>query len=204
MNTESRQTKAVWDFKFDPPITITTAIVDENRPNAFKPGESLTDNVHTRWMEDNLGIITKFDWIVSKFEDEDTKIRLALAVNGQLPDTFYAEGDILKNLLKADKLLPLDDAIEKYAHPKLKEALQKYAYTMTEVTKDGKIYGLPRFSAGDEGTVMWIRRDWLDKLSLNPPKTISGLENVLKVFSEQDPNRNGQDDEVGLAVPLKE
>lgn len=201
---ESGKTKPAWDFKYDPPITITTAIVDENRPNAFKPGESLTDNVHTRWMEDNLGIITKFDWIVSKFEDADTKIRLALAVNSKLPDTFNAEGDILKNLLQADKLLPLDDAIEKFAHPKLKEALKKYAYTMTEVTKDGKIYGLPRFSAGDEGTVMWIRKDWLNKLSLHPPATINELENVLKAFSEQDPNGNGKDDEVGLAVPLKE
>lgn len=198
------ESRPIWDFHYDPPITITTAIVDENRPNAFKPGESLTDNVHTRWMEENLGIITKFEWIVSKFEDADTKIRLALAVNGKLPDTFGADGEILKDLLQADKLLPLNDAIEKYAHPKLKEALEKYAYTMTEVTKDGKIYGLPRFNVGDEGTVMWIRKDWLEKLSLEPPTTIIELENVLKAFSEQDPNGNGKDDEVGLAVPLKE
>ncbi|SFF04286.1 putative aldouronate transport system substrate-binding protein [Paenibacillus algorifonticola] len=203
-STANDETKPIWDFQYAPPITITTAIVDENRPNAFKPGESLTDNVHTRWMEVNLGIITKFDWIVSKFEDADTKIRLALAVNGKLPDTFGAGGDILKDLLKADKLLPLNEAIEKFAHPKLKEALEKYAYTMTEVTKDGKIYGLPRFNVGDEGTVMWIRKDWLEKLSLKPPTTIIELENVLKAFSEQDPNGNGKDDEVGLAVPLKE
>lgn len=202
--TTSEEPKPIWDFKYDPPITITTGIVDENRPNAFKPGESLTDNVHTRWMEEHLGIITKFDWIVSKFEDADTKIRLALAVNGKLPNTFSADGDILKYLLKADRLLPLDEAIEKYAHPKLKEALRKYAYTMAEVTQDGKIYGLPRFGAGDEGTVMWIRKDWLDKLFLSPPTTLSDLENVLKVFSEKDPNGNGKDDEVGLAVPLKE
>ncbi|KQO16634.1 hypothetical protein [Paenibacillus sp. Leaf72] len=200
----SDEMKPIWDFQYAPPITITTAIVDENRPNAFKPGESLTNNVHTRWMEENLGMITKFDWIVSKFEDIDTKIRLALAVNGKLPDTFGADGDILKDLLKAGKLLPLNDAIEKFAHPKLKEALEKYAYTMTEVTKDGKIYGLPRFNVGDEGTVMWIREDWLEKLSLKPPTTITELENVLQAFSEQDPNGNGNDDEVGLAVPLKE
>ncbi|WP_139990828.1 hypothetical protein [Paenibacillus paridis] len=197
-------TKPLWDFQYDPPITITTTIVDENRPNAFKPGESLTDNVHTRWMDENLGLITRFDWIVSKFEDADTKIRLALAVNSKLPDTFGADGEILKDLLKADKLLPLNDAIERFAHPKLKEALKQYAFTMTEVTKDGKIYGLPRFNVGDEGTVMWIRKDWLEKLSLEPPKTLMQLENVMKAFSEQDPNGNGTDDEVGLAVSLKE
>ncbi|WP_058304282.1 type 2 periplasmic-binding domain-containing protein [Gorillibacterium timonense] len=198
------EAKPLWDFKYNPPITITTSIVDENRPNAFKPGESLTNNVHTRWMEENLGIITKFDWIVSNIEDANTKIRLALAVNGKLPDTFLADGQILNDLLKADKLLPLNDAIEKYAHPKLKEAIEKYAYTMTEVTKDGKIYGLPHFYSGDEGTVMWIRKDWLEKLSLSPPSTIIELENVLKAFSEQDPNGNGIDDEVGLAASLKE
>lgn len=197
-------TKPLWDFQYDPPITITTTIVDENRPNAFKPGESLTDNVHTRWMDENLGLVTKFDWIVSKFEDADTKIRLALAVNSKLPDTFGADGEILKDLLKADKLLPLNDAIERFAHPKLKEALKQYAFTMTEVTKDGKIYGLPRFNVGDEGTVMWIRKDWLEKLSLEPPKTLMQLEDVMKAFSEQDPNGNGTDDEVGLAVSLKE
>lgn len=196
--------KPKWDFKYVPPITITTAVVDENRPNAFKPGETLTNNAHSRWMEENLGIITKFDWIVGKFEDADTKIRLALSTNGKLPDTFTAQGDILKDLLKADRLLPLNDAIEKYAHPKLKEAIEKYSYTMPEATKDGKIYGIPRFGMGDEGTVMWIRKDWLEKLSLQPPTTIAELENVLKAFSERDPNGNNKDDEVGLAVPLKE
>ncbi|WP_138755551.1 extracellular solute-binding protein [Paenibacillus sinopodophylli] len=202
--SEGDEVKPIWDFRYDPPITITTAIVDENRPNAFKPGESLTDNVHSRWMDENLGIITKFDWIVSKFEDADTKVRLALAVNGKLPDTFGADGVILKDLLKADKLLPLNDAIEIFAHPKLKEAIEKYAYVMTEVTKDGMIYGIPRFNVGDEGAVMWIRKDWLEKLSLKPPTTITQLENVLKAFSEQDPNGNGKDDEVGLSVTLKD
>lgn len=200
----SSESKPAWDFKYEPPITITTSIVDENRPNAFKPGESLADNVHIRWMEDNLGIVTKFDWMVSTFQDADTKIRLALAVNGKLPDTFIADGDILNDLLNAGKLLPLSEVIESYGHPKLKEALERYAYTMAEVTRDGERYGLPSFSAGDEGAVMWIRKDWLDKLGLEPPATIEELEAVLKAFSERDPNGNGMDDEVGLAVSLKE
>lgn len=202
--TDAGDGKPAWDFKYEPPVTIVTAIVDENRPNAFKPGESLTDNVHTRWMEENLGIVIKFDWIVSKFQDADTKIRLALAVNGKLPDTFIADGDILNDLLNAGKLLPLSEAIQAYAHPRLKEALANYGDTMKEVTRDGEIYGLPGFGSGDEGTVMWIRRDWLDNLSMEPPSTIAELEIVLKAFSEQDPNGNGVDDEVGLAVSLKE
>jgi len=201
---DAESDKPAWDYKYEPAITISTAIVDENRPNAFKPGESLHDNAHSRWMEENLGIKVKYDWTVGKFEDYDTKLRLALSTNTDLPDTFNTGGDILQNLIAAKKLLPLDDAINEYASPALKEVLEKYPYTLSEATSDGKIYGLPRFFMGDEGTVMWIRKDWLDKLSLQPPATIAELETVLKAFSEQDPNENGKDDEYGMAVPLKE
>ncbi|XID95879.1 extracellular solute-binding protein [Paenibacillaceae bacterium WGS1546] len=201
---ETDSNKPVWDFKYDPPVTITTAVIDEDRPNAFKPGETLEDNIHTRWMEENLGMITKFNWTVGKPEDYQTKLQLALATNEKLPDAFYADGDVLQNLITADKLMPLNDAIEKYASPTLKAVFEASPYVLGEVTRDGNVYGIPRFFMGDEGSVMWIRKDWLDKLSLQPPTTIDELEAVLKAFSERDPNENNKDDEFGLAVPLKE
>jgi len=196
--------KPLWDFKYDPPVTISTAIIDEDRPNAFKPGESMEDNIHSRWMEDNLGIKTKYDWTVGKPEDYQTKLQLALATNAKLPDAFYADGDVLQNLITAGKLMPLNDAIEQYASPTLKAVFEKYPYVLGELSRDGKIYGIPRFFMGDEGTVMWIRKDWLDKLSLKAPTTLEELEAVLKAFSEDDPNGNSKDDEFGWAVPLKE
>lgn len=196
----------LWEQKFDPPVTITTAIVDDgaSRGNAFKPGESMEDNVNTRWMTENMGIDVKFDFIVTKAEDYDTKIRLLLSSGGKLPDVFSAPGDSLQNLIDAGKVMPLDDAIEKYAHPEYKKLLEKFDYALGEVKRDGKLYGLPGFFMGDEGTVMWIRKDWLDKLGLQEPKTLDELTNVLKAFTEDDPDGDGKADTIGLAVPLKE
>ncbi|RAP76816.1 extracellular solute-binding protein [Paenibacillus montanisoli] len=196
----------IYKQKFDPPITITTAVVDDgaSRGNAFKPGESMEDNVHLRWMKENMGIDIKFDFIVTKPEDYDTKIRLLLSSGGKLPDVFGAPGDSVQNLIDADRVMPLNEAIEKYAHPEFKKILEKYDYALGEVKRDGKLYGLPGFFMGDEGTVMWIRKDWLDTLGLQPPKTIAELENVLKQFTENDPDGNGKADTFGLAVPLKE
>ncbi|KQN97148.1 extracellular solute-binding protein [Paenibacillus sp. Leaf72] len=195
-----------WEQKFDPPVTITTAIVDDgaSRGNAFKPGESMEDNMNLRWMKENMGINVKFDFIVTKPEDYDTKLRLLLSSGAKLPDAFRAQGEPLQSLLAANKLMSLDEAIEKYAHPGYKELLKNYGYTLGEVKKDGKIYGLPSFFMGDEGTVMWIRKDWLDNLGLQPPKTLAEFENVLKQFTENDPDKNGKNDTIGLAVPLKE
>ncbi|WP_138755098.1 extracellular solute-binding protein [Paenibacillus sinopodophylli] len=202
----SSSSTELWKQKFDPPITITTAIVDDgaSRGNAFKPGESMEDNVNLRWMKENIGIDVKFDFIVTKSEDYDTKLRLLLSSGGKLPDAFRAHGEPLQSLLAAKKLMPLDEAIEKYAHPGYKKLIEDYGYAMGEVKKDGKIYGLPSFYMGDEGTVMWIRKDWLDTLGLQPPKTLAELENVLKQFTENDPDKNQKNDTVGLAVPLKE
>ncbi|PWV98498.1 putative aldouronate transport system substrate-binding protein [Paenibacillus cellulosilyticus] len=205
-STDSGNSGELWNQKFDPPVTITTAIMDDgtSRGNAFKPGESMEDNANIRWMKDNMGINVKFDFIVTKPEDYDTKLRLLLSSGGKLPDAFAASNDPLQSLLSANKLMPLDEAIEKYAHPEYKKLLEKYSYALGEVKKDGKIYGLPAFFMGDEGTVMWIRKDWLDNLGLQPPKTLDDFENVLKAFTENDPDKNGKNDTIGLAVPLKE
>src|SRR5690606_28368678 len=62
--------------KFDPPVTITQ-MGCINDTFKFREGESLNDNVHTRWVSENLGI--KLSYISETAADQcDTKLRLAL------------------------------------------------------------------------------------------------------------------------------
>lgn len=64
---------------------------------------------------------------------------------------------------------------------------------------DGNIYNIPIISASNAiGAVWGIRTDWLDTLGLSVPETSDELYNVLKAFKEQDPNGNGQADEIPL------
>lgn len=189
-------------IKFDPPVTITTAIVQEQLDNAFKPGETIENNVFTKWMSDQMGIEVKFDFIVGKQADFDTKLRLLLASDEKLPDVFT--GSFAADLIDAGKLLPLNDAIEKYASPNLKQLFAKFPQAFEPVTRDGVIYGIPRFLSADEGGVMWVREDWLQKLGAKAPTTIEELEKLLEAFTKQDPDGNGKADTFGLAVSLKD
>ena len=52
-----------------------------------------------------------------------------------------------------------------------------------------------------EGEVMIIRQDWLDKLGLKAPTTIDEFEEVIRAFTEDDPDGNGQKD-TGHRFPL--
>ena len=43
-----------------------------------------------------------------------------------------------------------------------------------------------------------IRKDWLDTLGLDMPKTVYEFYDVIKAFTEDDPDGNGKDDTVGM------
>lgn len=63
------------------------------------------------------------------------------------------------------------------------------------------IYSLPAFLGVEPAceTVMFINQEWLDKLNLPMPKTLTDLKTVLKAFRDNDCNGNGDaSDEIPL------
>ncbi|NHN29245.1 extracellular solute-binding protein [Paenibacillus agricola] len=45
-----------------------------------------------------------------------------------------------------------------------------------------------------------FRKDWLDNLGMKEPKTIDDFYNMLKAFTNNDPDKNGKDDTYGMVV----
>ena len=66
-------------------------------------------------------------------------------------------------------------------------------------TKDGQIYGV--FTKYQGGTMPIVRKDWLDELNLPEPATLDDYYNVLKAFTEQDPDGNGKKTRTDSARP---
>jgi putative aldouronate transport system substrate-binding protein len=65
------------------------------------------------------------------------------------------------------------------------------------VSIDGKLYGIPRFRPVSRYTYVY-RQDWLQNLGLQEPKTLDEFYNMLKAFTENDPDKNGKKDTIGL------
>lgn len=64
---------------------------------------------------------------------------------------------------------------------------------------NGKLYSIPRSRPVGRNGVGY-RLDWLENVGLPEPKTINDFYNMLVAFTRNDPDRNGKDDTIGMAV----
>ncbi|GGD97643.1 extracellular solute-binding protein [Paenibacillus nasutitermitis] len=127
--------------------------------------------------------------------DYNNKLATAFA-SGNIPDITLME-DITQtfyNYAEAGAFLPLEAYIKDY--PNLSKIPQDVLDLMTY---KGHLYGIPRIRAASNW-VLSIRKDWLDNLNLPIPTTYEELTNVMKAFTENDPDGNGKKDTYGMAM----
>ena len=112
-------------------------------------------------------------------------------------------GDATFNQLKTDGMIRdiPDDMLAKY--PLLKKAIDEQPASELVQGVPGKNYWLPIYGNADkplkaEFMPFYYRADWAEKLSIATPTTIDEYYNMLKAFTEQDPDGNGQNDTYGL------
>jgi len=126
-----------------------------------------------------------------------------LFASGEYPDVLYKAGLATTDLEKYGKqgmLIPLNDLIDQYA-PNLKKLIEDRKIDDFITSSDGNIYALPELDDPSLGvTPLWFNQEWLDKLGLEQPKSAEELYKVLKAFKEQDPNGNGEADEIALTA----
>jgi len=185
--------------KYDPPIEITTVrIIDDTVK--FMEGQTIDNNMWTQLLQDKLGIKIKNDWVVSGDQGEQ-KMNVSIA-SGALPQIIPVNAKQLQQLQEAGELEDLTAAYEQYASPFLKEILtQDGPASLAAATFGGKLMAIPNTNSSmDTSPMLWIRQDWLDKLGLQPPKTMADVLAISEAFTTRDPDDNGKNDTYGLAL----
>ncbi len=149
-----------------------------------------------------------FEYITPPMSDFQTKLNLAFA-SGDIADIIYAAGST--NLTagmevdygKQGVLIPLEDLIDEHA-PNIKKLFEENPEIKKSVTTvDGHIYSLPAINmhptSGWYRGPMWFNGQWLDALGVKElPKTTDELYDLLVRFKTEDPNGNGEADEIPL------
>lgn len=108
-----------------------------------------------------------------------TVLELAFA-SDTVPDVFDLNGDNMAVYAKQGAIADLTDLIKNSDfYDRVDPALWE------SITLDGKLYGVPLEIPS--GAVTYVRKDWLDRLGLEIPKTYEEFTNMLKAFKEQIP-----------------
>lgn len=172
--------------------------------------QDMETNAYIQWLEQECGVDIEFEQASSA--EALQKLNLSLA-SGDYPDVYYSLQtitDINTNIInstlmkygEAGIFIPLNDLIDQYGE-NIGELLDSVDYLRNGITMpDGNIYSLPTYSEIYHcrySKKMWIDQSWLDALDLEMPTTTDELYEVLKAFKEQDPNGNGEADEIPLA-----
>ena len=99
-------------------------------------------------------------------------------------------------------LIPLNDLIEEHT-VNLKHWLEERPDIKKLITApDGNIYGIPAIDESlstQVAGVLGMNMTWLKNLGLEIPTTIDEFTEVLRAFKTQDPNKNGEADEIPLS-----
>ncbi|WP_145946171.1 extracellular solute-binding protein [Paenibacillus sp. Y412MC10] len=157
------------------------------------------DNVIKREIEKLTDSKLDIQWISNNVYDDKLNITL---VSGELPDLTYISdpfGPSFRNLVKQGAIWDITPYLKDY--PNLQKGVPEVAWELTKM-EDGKNYGIPRGRDANDVSFLILRKDWLDKLDLQPPKTTEELYGVLKAFAEKDPDGNGKADTFGLSAGI--
>lgn len=141
----------------------------------------------------------KYEFIPSADYTQQVTVRFA---SGDIPEVVTS--DSILNSAHATAVengifLPLNDMIDKYGK-NLKAKIPESVWNNPAVSKDGKIYGVPKLLTPISPQAYLIRKDWLDKLGMKQPETIEEYLAFFEKVKTTDLNGNGKNDEVGYEV----
>jgi len=184
-------------FKMPNPIEVTT--FKSLSPGAKLPaGDTVESNQYMKYISNKTNINFKILWYAAP-QDYEQKMKLAIASN-DLPDVMLVDEQTFLALAEAGQIEDLTKVYEKYSSPLTKEL---YASTnnkaLEKASYKGKLMGIPNISVqADAASMVWIRKDWMDKLGLQPPKSVDDVAAIAKAFVEKDADGNGKADTIGI------
>lgn len=211
----SEEEKAAWEAAANDPygkypelVTYTSGYNLTNQGADTLAGtayenDTPENNAYTRYLKEVLNVQNENLFEAVSGPDYNQKVSMAIA-SQDIPDIMFVEEySTLVDLVENDLIEDLTDVYNNLACDTVKAAYASYGETnnpLNTVIFDDKIMAIPKTQLSDGQDFLWLRKDWLEKLNLEEPSTLEEMADVLRAFISQDPDGNGSDDTIGLAV----
>lgn len=190
-------------FKYDEPVTLTSYFeIPATETDGFDQ-EAAVNSVYYQRMKEETNI--SIDWKLFAMDtDDDAGQKKSIAIaSGDIPDYMIVNSAQLSLLAKSDIInRDIGEIFKEYASDELMEWTTGEGDAALESAMDkGQIIAIPLVDSSiDSASMLWIRRDWVNKLELEMPETMEELYDVMLAFRDRDPDGNGQADTSGMVL----
>lgn len=143
-------------------------------------------------LEKYTGVNLDFHWIPDSSKNE--RMSAAFASNSLTDIVTLAsfKNSAIQSALSAGVFWDVEPYLAEYSN-----LAKLTSQQLDRIRINGKVYGVPIQNHTARYGVI-VRKDWLETLGLEIPKTIAELAKVAQAFTEEDPDGNGQKDTIGI------
>lgn len=175
------------------------ASIDKENPTinimtkAFQAESAQPSSPVVQKLQEVVGATLNINWVPSTSYDEKVTTNMG---SGTYPHAMLV-GARSSSVIQAARngiFWDITDKMKNYPNLAKADPLVNH-----NISIDGKVYGIYRARELGRAGIS-IRKDWLANVGMEQPKTMDDFYNVLKAFTEKDPDKNGQNDTYGMIV----
>ena len=184
--------------KYPETVTYTLGKISGGNHSNLPAGDTYEDNGYTRYLKKMLNIQNKDVFELEDGNQYEEAVEIAIKDNN-LPDIMVVKGqETVQKLAEAGMLEDLTDVYEECTTWRIKDMYASYTDALLNSGKyGGKLYGFPDTVIDHGPTLLWMRKDWMDKLGMEEPADMDEAMNYILEFVNQDAAGNGET--IGLA-----
>lgn len=214
-NTPSNPSKATTDAEYESAmhiaettplgrypeqLTYTLGKLSGANNSNLPQGETYENNAYTQILNEILNVQNQ-DIFEAADNQYDDNVSMVIAQK-DLPDVMIVQDmDELQYLVENDMIEDLTDSYNNCMSETINNIYKSYGSSIMDVvTFDDRIMAIPETNISDGPNLIWLRKDWMDKLGLEAPRTLSDAEEIIRQFIEKDPGNNGVGSTVGLVA----
>ena len=179
-------------------VTYTLGQMNGANNSNLPDQNTYEDNAYTRSLRKMLNI--QNDNVYMEREDLYDELVNILAKDQTLPDVLViSDRAILKELVENDLIEDLTDVYENCTTPRIKEMFESYGSDLWDMGSfDGRLMAIPETVTDHGPRLLWLRKDWMDELGLEEPKTLEDAFNIIESFVANKMGTSDGEDPVGL------
>ena len=179
-------------------VTYTLGQMSGTNNSNLPDGNTYEDNAYTRYLRKMLNIQNKN--VYMEREDRYDEFVNILVKDQTLPDVLVvSDRETLKELVDNDLVADLSEVYENCTSKRIKEMFESYGSDLLDSVRfNGKLMAIPETVTDHGPRLMWLRKDWIEELGLEEPKTLEDAFDIVEAFTENRMGTEGGEVPIGL------